>query len=108
MLEYFHDAAQMLSNTPSIRPVAHSYLTSSFGKRSDPVNHSWAVHKGVDLGGAVGTPIVAPADGVVIFTGIRGGYGLTVVIDHGYGIQTHYGHLSSLKVKGGGRSNVVT
>jgi murein DD-endopeptidase MepM/ murein hydrolase activator NlpD len=101
MLEYFHDAQQLLSSTPSIKPVMHGYLTSSFGKRSDPYNHDFVMHKGLDIGGSIGTPIVAPASGVVIFTGIRGGYGLTLVIDHGYGIQTHYGHLSAIHVKEG-------
>ena len=43
MLEYFHDAALLLSNTPSVRPVTHAFLTSPFGKRSDPMNHSWAI-----------------------------------------------------------------
>lgn len=101
MLEYFHDAAQLLQNTPSVRPVVHSMLTSSFGRRSDPYNHDKVMHKGVDLGGMIGEAVLAPADGIVIFTGIRGGYGLTVVVDHGYGIQTHYGHLSAVKVKQG-------
>lgn len=99
MLEYFHDASQLLSNTPSTRPLTHGFVTSPFGKRDDPMNHDWVMHKGLDLGGQVGTDVIAPADGVVIFTGIRGGYGLTVVIDHGYALQTHYGHLSRIRVK---------
>lgn len=103
MLEYFHDAALLLSNTPSLQPVTRGYLTSSFGKRRDPMNHSFVMHKGLDIGGATGTEIVAPADGVVIFTGTRGGYGLTLVIDHGYGLQTHYAHLSHIIVKHGAR-----
>jgi len=103
MLEYFHDAARLLSNTPSIRPAFGAYMTSHFGKRHDPMNRSWAYHKGVDLGGRIGMEIMAPADGVVIFTGLRGGYGQTVVVDHGFGLQTHYAHLSRIHVRQGAR-----
>lgn len=101
-LEYFNDALRLLSNTPSIRPSATGF-TSFFGKRRDPMHSSWVMHKGLDLGGRVGFPIVAPADGVVIWTGWRGGYGLTVVIDHGFGLQTHYAHLSAFKAAVGDR-----
>jgi murein DD-endopeptidase MepM/ murein hydrolase activator NlpD len=101
--EYFHDAERLLSHTPSIRPTATAWVTSSFGKRRDPINGAWLMHKGLDLGGHTGKPIVAPADGVVIFVGRRGGYGQTVVMDHGYGIQTHYAHLNKYRVERGQR-----
>jgi murein DD-endopeptidase MepM/ murein hydrolase activator NlpD len=101
--EYFNDAQRLLSHTPSIRPTPTPWLTSSFGKRRDPMNGTWVMHKGLDLGGHVGKEIVAPADGVVIFIGRRGGYGQTVVIDHGYGLQTHYAHLSKYRVTRGQR-----
>lgn len=94
LLEYFNDARQMLSNTPSIRPARTPWITSSFGLRTDPMDGRKMMHKGLDIGGASGTPILAPADGVVIFVGQRGGYGRTVVLDHGYGYQTHFAHLS--------------
>lgn len=98
-LEYFHDAERLLSYTPAIRPVVPVYITSPYGKRRDPIQRNlWLMHKGIDLGGPMGTEIFAPADGVVIFVGLRGGYGQTVVIDHGYGLQTHYGHLSGYEV----------
>ncbi len=98
-LEYFHDAERLLSNTPSVKPVLTSFMTSTFGKRHDPMERSlWVMHKGIDLGGYIGAEIIAPADGVVIFVGRRGGYGQTVVIDHGFGIQTHYAHLSAFRV----------
>ncbi len=101
LLEYFHDAALLLSNTPSVKPVENGYLTSSFGKRRDPMHGGWTVHKGLDIGGRIGMEVVAPADGVVIFVGPRGGYGNVVVIDHGYGIQTHYAHLSRFRCRRG-------
>ncbi len=101
MLEYFRDAEQLLSSTPSLIPVPGAHITSLFGRRKDPIFHHLVMHKGLDLGARVGTNIIAPADGVVIFTGPRGNYGQTIVIDHGYGIQTHYAHLSAIHVKRG-------
>lgn len=101
LMEYFHDASHVLSKTPSIRPVRARWLTSAFGRRRDPIDGRWVVHKGMDLGGAMGTQILAPADGIVIWTGSRGGYGQTVVLDHGYGIQTHFAHLSGYRVSPG-------
>lgn len=103
MLEYFHDAERLLSNTPSIRPARTPWLTSGFGMRRDPMDGRWMMHKGIDFGGPIGTEIVAPADGVAIFVGTRGGYGKTVVLDHGYGLQTHYAHLSKQRVAVGDR-----
>ena len=103
LLEYFHDAERVLSHTPSLRPASTPWITSSFGRRRDPIHHDWMMHKGLDLGGRVGDEISAPADGVVIFTGVRGGYGLTVVVDHGFGLQTHYAHLSRTRVYVGQR-----
>lgn len=97
LLEYFHDAEQMLSNTPSLRPARSPWITSGFGRRNDPVHGGLAVHKGIDIGGQNGTEVFAPADGTVIFVGKRGGYGNVIVVDHGYGLQTHYAHLSKFR-----------
>ena len=101
LLEYWRDAQQRLTNTPSIRPARTAYATSSYGVRIDPLFHDWVMHKGLDLGGYIGMLIYAPADGVVIWTGVRGGYGQVVVIDHGLGLQTHYAHLSRYLVQRG-------
>lgn len=100
-LEYFQDASELLAHTPSIRPTKTPWLTSSFGKRRDPMSGRWVMHKGLDLAGAIGLKVMAPADGVVIFVGRRGGYGQTVVVDHGFGLQTHFAHLSRFLVKRG-------
>jgi murein DD-endopeptidase MepM/ murein hydrolase activator NlpD len=99
-VEYFHDAQRMLLNTPSIRP-AHAWYSSSFGIRIHPITHALLMHKGLDMGGFIGMEIMAPADGVVIYTGLRGGYGQVVVIDHGFGLQTHFAHLSRARVHRG-------
>ncbi len=100
-LDFFHDAELLLRNTPSVRPVDTRWITSRFGRRQDPINGQLVMHKGIDIGGYIGLAILAPADGQVIATGYRGGYGRTVVLDHGYGIQTHFAHLSKWLVKRG-------
>jgi murein DD-endopeptidase MepM/ murein hydrolase activator NlpD len=101
LLEYWRDAEQRLTYTPSIRPARSPWTTSSYGVRIDPVFHYWVMHKGLDLGGFVGMLVYAPADGVVIWTGTRGSYGQVVVLDHGMGLQTHYAHLSRYLVRKG-------
>ncbi len=98
---YFVDVNWVLSNTPSVTPIAHRKITSSFGQRQDPFDNHFVWHKGLDLSGRMGTPVVASADGSVVFAGWRGGYGKIVVIDHGFGIQTHYGHLHTIDVAEG-------
>lgn len=97
LLEYFHDAERMLSNTPSLRPAHSPFITSTFGRRNDPVHGGLAIHKGLDIGGSIGSEVFAPADGTIIFVGRRGGYGNVIVVDHGYGLQTHYAHLSKFR-----------
>ena len=80
---------------PSGRPVDSANLTSGFGVRSDPFRARAAMHPGVDLAAALGTPVYATADGVVDRSEWNdGGYGNLIEIDHGQGIQTRYGHLS--------------
>lgn len=101
LLEYWRDAEQRLTYTPSIRPARSPYTTSSYGVRIDPVYHYWVMHKGLDMGGFIGMIVYAPADGIVIWTGVRGGYGQVVVLDHGMGLQTHYAHLSRYLVRPG-------
>ncbi len=93
---------EILKRTPSIKPAQGPFL-SGFGYRIDPFTRRVRLHKGIDIDGPPGAPVVAAADGVVIFRGADAGYGLMVEIDHGYGVTTRYGHLSSIKVKLGER-----
>ncbi|MGH9681480.1 MAG: M23 family metallopeptidase [Candidatus Acidiferrales bacterium] len=86
-----------LTSTPTIWPVI-GHLTGSFGERMDPFSGEGAFHTGVDISAEYGDPIHATADGVVIEAGDRAGYGRLVVIDHGYGVTTWYGHMSTLGV----------
>ena len=91
---------------PSDKPVKTAEFTSAFGVRSDPFRRRAAMHAGIDLAGPSGTPIYATADGVVLRSGWnKGGYGNLVEIDHGRGIITRYGHLSSMSVQPGTRVN---
>jgi murein DD-endopeptidase MepM/ murein hydrolase activator NlpD len=89
---------------PSEKPVKMAAFTSGYGMRSDPFQGRAAMHAGIDLSGPIGTPIYATADGVVTTAGYNsGGYGNLIKIDHGKGIETRYGHLSSMSVREGAR-----
>jgi murein DD-endopeptidase MepM/ murein hydrolase activator NlpD len=90
------------NSAPNLWPV-EGQVTGSFGERIDPFNGEGAFHSGVDIGSSYGHPIVAPADGVVTVTDTMGGYGKTIMIDHGSGISTRYGHLSGFAVTPGQR-----
>jgi murein DD-endopeptidase MepM/ murein hydrolase activator NlpD len=83
--------------TPSIWPVA-GWLSSSYGTRTDPFNDEKSFHPGLDISADFGTPVLATADGTVESAGLNGAYGNMVVIDHGFGITTKYGHLSRIAV----------
>ena len=99
----FSDNIEYRDHLPSIWPVARTqcYISSGFGYRVDPFNGRRRIHKGVDLAGQTGTPVVATANGVVT-TVYRGRYiGLEVKIDHGNGYVTQYGHLNAARVRVG-------
>jgi murein DD-endopeptidase MepM/ murein hydrolase activator NlpD len=81
---------------PSRDPIAGSYITSGFGGRADPIVGGHQFHKGIDFKAKVGDPVLAVADGVVSFSGVRSGYGNVVEIDHGNGYVTRYAHNSRL------------
>ena len=89
-----------LSSTPTIWPV-RGWVTSDFGYRRSPFTLASDFHPGIDIAASWGTPIVAPADGVVTFSGFKNGYGQMVAIDHGFGVMTRYGHTSQLLVHEG-------
>ena len=89
---------------PSDKPVKTGAFTSGYGVRSDPFQRRAAMHAGLDLSGAMGTPIYATADGTITDAGYNnGGYGNLIKIDHGRGIETRYGHLSAMIVRAGQR-----
>ena len=86
--------------TPSIWP-AQGWLTSGMGLRRDPMNGGRDFHPGLDIAGNKGQPVYATADGEVTERGHQGTYGNLIVVDHGFGLVTKYGHLSSYSVKQG-------
>ncbi|WP_425480822.1 M23 family metallopeptidase [Montanilutibacter psychrotolerans] len=85
-----------MNSVPSREPIANSYITSGFGGRADPFNGGRANHKGIDFEADVGDPVLAVADGVVSYSGVRSGYGNVVEVDHGNGYVTRYAHNSRL------------
>lgn len=91
-----------LAAAPNLWPV-EGVVTGSFGERIDPFNGEGAFHSGVDISSSYGHPVLAPADGLVIFSELFGGYGRMVVINHGNGFSTRFGHLAAFAVAPGQR-----
>lgn len=96
---------QLLAHTPAIQPVSNKDLeriASGFGHRIDPIYKTIKMHEGLDFTCPAGTPIYATADGTVTTAGNKGnGFGNHVIINHGYGYETLYGHMLKVKVKEG-------
>lgn len=89
-----------MASAPTLWPV-DGRITSGFGERMDPFDREGAFHRGVDISSQIGTPVIAPADGVVRFADLMNGYGRAIMVDHGQGITTLYGHLSGFGVANG-------
>lgn len=106
-LEKLIQEAQSLNENKSAAPIrsernfiwpVRAVITSNYGYRMHPIRGRWILHSGIDLGAMYGTPICATASGVVIYAGWYGGYGNAVIIDHGGGYSSLYGHCSSIFV----------
>ncbi|HAH32393.1 MAG TPA: hypothetical protein DCL44_08785 [Elusimicrobia bacterium] len=97
---YMANRHNSLRATPSMWP-AQGRITSSFGYRMAPLSAVSGYHSGIDIANEVGTPIHSTADGVVRHSGWAQGYGMCVVVDHGFGYSTLYGHMSETLVKEG-------
>jgi murein DD-endopeptidase MepM/ murein hydrolase activator NlpD len=101
VLERFYEQNNlMLASTPSIWPV-RGYFSSGFGMRNDPFTGEREMHYGIDISTVVGRPVVATADGIVLYASRRGSYGNIVVIDHKFGVMTRYAHLSGFNTRAG-------
>lgn len=98
----FQKQALTLSSTPSIFPV-RGLLGNGYGWRRDPFTGIRDFHKGLDIIAPLGTQVVAPADGIITRVGRAGGFGNSVLISHGQGVVTRYGHLQATRVKVGQR-----
>jgi murein DD-endopeptidase MepM/ murein hydrolase activator NlpD len=90
----------LAASTPSIWP-AHGWLTGTFGGRSDPFTGEPGYHQGLDISTEKGQPVFATADGAVESASYTGDYGNLIILKHGFGLVTRYGHLSGFAVKPG-------
>jgi len=86
--------------TPSIWPV-HGWVSSRFGRRISPFTGRDTMHGGIDISAPMYTPVIASAAGTVVLAQFEAGLGNAVIVSHGYGIKTTYGHMAKLKVRDG-------
>jgi murein DD-endopeptidase MepM/ murein hydrolase activator NlpD len=93
---------------PALPLPISATLSSPFGYRADPFDHSTRFHAGVDIQAAYGREVPAAGAGTVVFSGAQGGYGNTVVVEHPGGVRTRYAHLSSIQVEAGARVDAGT
>ncbi|MFQ5417230.1 MAG: peptidoglycan DD-metalloendopeptidase family protein [Myxococcota bacterium] len=100
VLEKLESKRHHLASTPAIWP-SKGWLTSRFGNRVSPFTGARQFHAGIDIAGERGTDVISPARGKVVFAGKRGPLGNSLIVDHGYGMRTIYGHAAELFVKRG-------
>lgn len=98
--ELLADQKAFLAALPTRKPAV-GYFTSGFGVRHSPFGGRVKMHEGLDIANRPGTFIKAPADGVVLFSATKSGYGQTIILDHGYGLETWYGHTRKILVNKG-------
>lgn len=107
IFEKFEERRKQLEHIPSIKPIFNGRITDFFGKRVDPFVRKIRHHRGLDVAAPYNSPVYAPAAGTVEFVKTRyvpkRGYGRVVILNHGYGIKTLYGHLAQVSVKHGQR-----
>ena len=100
LVSFLEDRKSLLASTPSIMPV-RGWVTSAFRRRNDPFTGNAVWHRGLDISTGMGTPVLAPADGVVTYIGRKVDFGNIMSLDHGYGYLTRYGHNSKIIVRAG-------
>lgn len=100
LFKYLENQKAMLRCTPSIWPTK-GWVSSEFGTRVSPFTNQKEFHQGLDISTRKGTPILAPADGMVSEVGSNYGYGKIIALKHGYGLKTRYAHLDKILVKNG-------
>ncbi|UCG31111.1 MAG: M23 family metallopeptidase [candidate division WOR-3 bacterium] len=97
--EQIEDNLYLWSHTPSVHPLPGCRICSGYGYRVDPIDRDVRMHWGLDIGAPRGTRILATADGFVSYAGWLGGYGWTVIVDHGFGFKTAYAHCQKILVR---------
>jgi len=102
LIRELEEKQNLLASTPAIHPT-RGWITSRFGYRISPFTGKRELHKGLDIAGPMGTPIIATANGVVSEVGLKGLLGMIVTVDHGHGLATRYAHLEKATVKNGQR-----
>ncbi|HEX5045336.1 MAG TPA: M23 family metallopeptidase [Candidatus Polarisedimenticolaceae bacterium] len=96
----WQERAKVLACTPSLLPVS-GFFSDGFGWRKDPITGQRAFHEGMDIVAETGSPVRAPADGIVVAAGRNSSYGKAVDLSHGYGLASRFGHLSAILVRPG-------
>lgn len=100
--DHINDQKIRLAHTPSLWPT-RGYLTDPYGHRRNPITGKKQFHYGQDISTQLGNPVIATADGYILIAEYQGMLGNLIHIDHGFGYQTRYGHLSKFNVKEGDR-----
>ena len=100
LLKHLEDQRNLLASTPAVRP-ASGWISSRFGYRVSPFTGLREFHKGLDIATRMGASLIATADGVITFAGIKGLLGKVIIIDHGHGIVSRYAHLQKMLKKVG-------
>ena len=95
-----NERRSLMNATPSVKPT-RGWYTSRFGYRVYPFTGKPVMHKGLDIAATPGTPVYAPADGIVSYVAYEPGYGKIIAIDHGYGVKTRFAHNSQVFVERG-------
>ena len=101
LINTFYQKQDSLRYLPALRPVVRGVISSGFGMRFHPIFKVMRMHEGVDISDPRGTPVYATADGIVKFAGYNGGYGKMIMLNHRFGFETRYGHLSKIVVRRG-------
>ncbi len=100
-IDYLISLEKIARVMPLGKPMKNYFISSGFGARSDPFHRGAAMHMGLDFVGVTNEKIISPSQGKIILAGRFSNYGNAVVIDHGFGLTTRYGHLSEVKVREG-------
>ena len=101
-VRYLSDLEAVLNYLPISKPMKNYYISSNFGRRSDPLNNQISMHRGTDfVGSSLNENIISPSPGEVIFAGKFYDYGNMITIDHGFDVKTRYAHLNKINVKKG-------